>query len=403
MFKLALRNLFRQKVRTLITLVTIVFGVTGLLLAGGFVEDVYIQLREATIKSRFGFIQLYRAGYYQLGQREPYRYMIEEPEALIAQFKQVPGVVDVFQRLNFSAMLNNSKTDRSVVVEGVEPSKEVEFATFLSIIDGRHLTDDDTYGIVLGEGVAAALNLKPGDFVNIIANTTYGSMNSLEFEVLGIFQSFSREFDARTVRIPLSTTKELLDTTAVHSLVFSLTDVALVDPIMGWLKENVLRGEYEAKTWLELDDFYPKTVQMYQSQFGVLQLIILIIVLLSVANSVSMTANERVGEFGTLRAIGRTSGDIYRLLIIENTILGLTGSVAGLALGIGLASMISASGIPMPPPPNANVGYTAYIRIVPAVCLIAFMIGTVATVVSALLTCRRPTRIPIADALRQNI
>ncbi len=403
MFKLALRNLFRQKMRTAITLVTIIFGVAGLVMAGGFVEDVYIQLREATIKSRFGFIQLYRAGYYQLGQREPYRYMIEEPEHLIAKYKQVPGVVDVFQRLNFSAMLNNSRTDRSVMVEGVEPSKEVEFATFLSIIDGRHLTDDDAYGIVIGEGVAAALNLKPGDFVNIIANTTYGSMNSLEFEVLGVFQSFSREFDARAVRIPLSTAKELLDTAAVHSLVFSLEDVALVESVMGWLQQHALGDDYEAKTWLELDDFYPKTVQMYQSQFGVLQLIILIIVLLSVANSVSMTANERVGEFGTLRAIGRTSGDIYRLLLIENTILGLTGSFAGVALGVGLAAMISVSGIPMPPPPNANVGYTAYIRIVPAVCIIAFLIGTIATVVSALLTCRRPTRIPIADALRQNI
>ena len=403
MFKLALRNLFRQKIRTLITLATIVFGVAALILAGGFVEDVYIQLRDATIKSRFGYIQLYRAGYYQFGRRDPYKYMIEEPEKLISIFNQLPVVTDVLQRLNFTAMLNNSKTDRSVAVEGVEPAKEIELASFLSILAGRHLKDDDAYSIVLGEGVAIALNLKPGDFINIVTNTTAGSMNSLEFEVVGIFRSFSKEFDARAVRIPLATAKELLDTNAVHSLVFSLSDVVAVEPVMAWLRKNILRSTYEAKTWLELDDFYPKTVQLYESQFGVLQLIILVIVLLSVANSVSMTANERIGEFGTLRAIGRSSNDVYRLLIIENTVLGLVGSVIGIVVGIGLAYGISKVGLPMPPPPNANAGYTAYIRIVPAVCIAAFLIGTAATIVSALLTCRRPTRVPIADALRQNI
>ena len=257
--------------------------------------------------------------------------------------------------------------------------------------------------MVIGEGVAVALNLEPGDFVNVVANTTYGAMNSLEFEIVGVFQSFSREFDARAVRIPLATAQELLDTAAVHALVFSLAQVEEVEPVMSWLAQQVLGADFEARTWLELDDFYPKTVEMYQGQFGILQLIILIIVLLSVANSVSMTAYERVGEFGTLRAIGRTSNDIYRLLVIENAVVGVVGAGTGLAVGVLLAYAISAVGLPMPPPPNANVGYTAYIRIVPAVCATAFAIGAVATVISALLTCRRPTRIPIADALRQNI
>src|SRR5690606_9961730 len=119
------------------------------------------------------------------------------------------------------------------------------------------------------------------------------------------------------------------------------------------------------QTWLELDDFYPKAVELYRSQFGFLQGIILGIVLLSVANSVSMTANERVGEFGTLRAIGHTARYVYRLLIVENTILGLFGATLGVAVGVGLAWAISRVGIPMPPPPNANTGYTAYIAIVP--------------------------------------
>jgi len=403
MFRLALRNLTRQKGRTMITLASIVFGVAALILAGGFVEDIYHQLRDATIKSRLGYLQLYRAGYYEFGRREPYDFMIEDPGAILEKVEPLPVVTEVLQRLNFTGLLNNSRTDRSVIVEGIEPDKENELASFMSVVAGRELSDDDAYAIVLGEGVATALALAPGDYVTMVATTTSGFMNSLEFEVVGVFRSFSKDFDARAVRIPIATARELLDTTALHSLVFSLTDVTYVDPLVDWLGQHVLGDRYEVKTWLELDDFYAKTVALYQSQFGVLQVIILGIVLLSVANSVSMTANERVGEFGTIRAVGHTSGYVYRLLVIENAILGTVGAALGVAVGIGLAVLISKVGIPMPPPPSSNAAYTAYIRVVPSVCVVAFLIGVVATVVSALLTCRQPTRTPIALALTRNI
>lgn len=403
MLKLALRNLFRQKGRTVITLIAIVFGVAALVLAGGFVEDIFVQLRDATIHSRLGYVQLYRTGYYEYGTRDPYKYMIEDPSLLNRNLRKISGVEDVLQRVNFSGLLNNGNTDRAVFGEGVEPAKEAELGSLLTIISGRQLADSDDYGILLGEGVANALQLKPGDYVDMVATMAEGGMNSLEFEVVGVFRTFSKDFDARAIRIPLTTAQELIDTAAVHSLVLSLNTVELVNPLSDWLRKKLPGDRYEVKTWLELDQFYRKTVDLYKSQFGVLQLIILGIVLLSVANSVSMTATERIGEFGTLRALGRKSSDVYKLLIIESTVLGLLGATIGLALGILLAVGLSEIGIPMPPPPNSNSGYTAMIRVVPATCAIAFMVGFLATVISALITCRGPTRGSITDALRQNI
>ena len=72
MFKLAFRNIFRQKALSLLTLMAIILGVTGLLLSGGFVEDVFYQLREATIHSHLGHIQVYRSGYSKEGRRDPF-------------------------------------------------------------------------------------------------------------------------------------------------------------------------------------------------------------------------------------------------------------------------------------------------------------------------------------------
>ena len=132
-----------------------------------------------------------------------------------------------------------------------------------------------------------------------------------------------------------------------------------------------------------------------------LQLIILFMVLLSVANSVNMSAFERLPEFGTMQALGNRKRDVFRLILAENLLLGLIGSLLGVVTGITLALGISAIGIPMPPPPNANVGYTAFIRIVPLTVLTAFLIGFAATVLAALFPARRVSATPVVEALRQ--
>ena len=79
-------------------------------------------------------------------------------------------------------------------------------------------------------------------------------------------------------------------------------------------------------TWLKLNDFYAKTVEMYDVQFGVLRIIILLMVLLSVVNSVNMSVFERVGEFGTMMALGNRSRRVFTLIIAENTLIGVAGA-----------------------------------------------------------------------------
>lgn len=90
------------------------------------------------------------------------------------------------------------------------------------IKQGRPLTDEDAFGALLGEGVARALKLASGDRITLLASSAEGAMHTRDFEVIGTFQSFSKEYDARAVKIPLAAAQELLNTRGANVLVVSL-------------------------------------------------------------------------------------------------------------------------------------------------------------------------------------
>ena len=400
-FSLALRNVFRQRMRSAGTLAAISLGVIGLILAAGFIQDIFIQLGEAIIHSQSGHLQITRQGYREGRTRSPEDFLIDQPDKLKQQVLATPGVQLALARIGFAGVINNGKRDLGIIGEGVEPAAEAKLGTYLRYIEGHALTDSDRDGIVLGQGVARSLGLKAGDRVNLVISLAQGAVNTLDFEVVGVFQSFSKDFDARAVRIPLAAARDLMDTKSAHLVVVVLDKTDDTERILASLRKTLAPRGYELASWRELSDFYDKTVQLYESQFGVLRLIILLMVLLSVANSVNMTLFERTREFGTLLALGDRPGRVFALIITESLLLGLFGAALGMTLGGVAAWAISAIGIPMPPPPNANIGYTAYIRLFPLDVASAGAVGFVATCLAAVLPARRVSRMNVVDALRK--
>lgn len=403
MLFLALRNVLRQWRRTLIAVSTIIVGVAGLIVIGGFVRDIFFQLQEATIHSQVGHIQVYREGYSKLGRRNPFQYLIEDSEQLTQTIDRQPQVTDTLQRLNFSGLANNGRADLNIIGEGIEPDKEATLGTAITIVEGRQLTDEDSFGIVMGRGVAKNLQLKPGDYVTLLVSTAEGSLNSLEFEVIGVFKSFASDYDNSAVRIHLAAAQELTVTDGIHSVVIALDTTDSTDLVVKSIKGQFAGGQFEVKAWYEIADFYSKAVVLYSTQLAVLQFIVLLMILLSVMNSVNMVVHERVGEFGTLMALGNKQGDVFRLVVLENCVLGLMGAGGGVLVGVLLAQLISAIGFEMPPLPNSQVGYTANVRLVPGVIGLAFCIGLVATILAAILPAFKVSKLPVVDALRQNI
>jgi putative ABC transport system permease protein len=399
-FLLALRNIFRQKARSAATLIAITVGVAGLILAGGFVQDIFIQLGEAIIHAQTGHVQITKQGYREGKTRAPDAYLIEKPDTVKVGAGGTAGVAKVFARLNFSGVLNNGKRDLGIIGEGIEPGAEGQVSTYLNYMQGRPLGDMDVDGIVVGQGVAKSLGLKIGDRINLVVSLAQGAVNTLDFELVGVFQSFSKEFDARAVRIPLPAARELMDTQGAHVLVVMLHMTEDTERVVNALEAGFGPQGFEVARWNKLSDFYEKTIDLYDQQFGVLRLIILLMVLLSVANSVNMTIFERTREFGTVIALGTRPTSVFRTVLIESTLIGLIGALLGMTIGSLLALGISAIGIPMPPPPNANLGYTAEIRLVPWEVMSSGLIGLGATVLASIRPAKRVSKLDVVESLR---
>jgi putative ABC transport system permease protein len=399
MLRLALRNIFRHTARTALTLSAIAFGVVALILSRGFVVDLLEQFAESLIHSQSGHVQIAQRGYFEGGANRPETRLVADPAAIQALLAKDPRVVESLGRLNFSALLNNGRADFPIIGSGIEPDKERRLGTSLTIIEGRQLTNSDRYGILIGNGLAHALQLKAGDRATLVANTIEGAMNTLDVEVVGVFQTISKEYDARAIRLGLHDAQSLLQTPGVNVVVAYLERTSQTDAFAQGLAATLGPKGYEVETWQDLNPFYEDTVQLYQRQFGVLLLIILLMVLLGVANTVNLTAFERLSEFGTMRAIGNSGAHVFRLVVIENLLLGLLGAIAGVALGIAFALAISKIGIPMPPPPNADVGYVAHIRLTAGLIALAASVGFVAPVLAALWPATRVSRVSIVQAL----
>lgn len=385
------------------TLAAVGFGVAALIVTGGFVRDLYYKLGEAIIHSQTGHLQVARPALFGRGSRSPEKYLIPGFKAVASKLAHLRHVKEVAGRLSFLGLLSNRHTELPILGEGIEPGKEPELMTALTILEGRSLTAHDRYGVLVGEGLAKKLDLKPGSEVTLLATTVDGAMNSVDVQVAGVFRSFSKDYDARAVKMPLQTAQELLDTSAVNSVVVLLNRTFETDAVLARAAVLMRPLGLVVRSWKQLNGFYTDTVKLFDREFDVLKVIILLMIGLGVSNAVNMAVLERLGEFGTMRALGNRQGHVLRLVMTESVMLGVIGAGAGVLIGILAALLISAVGIPMPPPPGSNIGYTASVQIVPALALQAFLVGLTATTLAGVVPALRVSRVAIVDALRQTV
>jgi putative ABC transport system permease protein len=399
---LALRSIMRQPRRTVISVSAVAFGIVALMLASGFIEWIFDAMREGTIRTHLGHVQIVRPGFYESGRSDPYRYLLPSGGEATSVLTGIPGVKNVAPRLSFSGLASHGESTLSFIGEAVDPDAEGELNQALDIVEGSALRNDDPRGILFGLGLARNLGVKVGDRVVLLVTTASGGVNAVEATVRGLFATATKAYDDTALRIPIDTARSLLRVRGSHAWLVLLDDTQRTDSVVQLLRAQLPAREYETVPWYSLADFYNKTVTLFNKQLAVMWAIVTIIIVLSITNTMTMSVIERTWEIGTAMALGDTRASVLRRFILEGALVGLLGGAIGLALGYLLARWISSIGVPMPAPPGMAHGYIGQILITPRLAGEALTLAIFTTVIASLYPAWKASRLEIVDALRHN-
>ncbi|HMM47189.1 MAG TPA: FtsX-like permease family protein [Thiobacillaceae bacterium] len=402
---IALRNLTRNRRRSLAALFIIAAGVVSMVLAEGFIQWIFWAMREGTIKFQSGHVQVVRPGYFSEGVADPLAFLLPRDSRVTAALESTPGVKLVAPRLKVTGLISHGETTASFLAEGVIPGKEQALSEALHIVEGRNLASAEAPEVIVGRGLARSMGVGPGDVVALLTTASGSGINAVEATVVGIFTSTNQAYDDSALRLPLAQAETLLRVQGAHLWLVLLEETEQTDHFLSLFRTRFPQddGPLEFVPWYAHADFYNKTVALFSQQIGVLRLIIGLIIVLSISNMLIMNVMERTGEVGTLLAIGFRRRKILQMFATEGLLLGLFGGLAGVVLGVALAALISAIGIPMPPPPGMERGFTGEIRVTAGLLLAAFLIAAVTTMLAGLYPAWKGSRQQIVNALRHNI
>jgi putative ABC transport system permease protein len=402
--KLALRNVFRNRRRTLITLAAMAFGAAAIIVFGGFVNSIYVGVRESTIRSQIGHVQLHRRGFSEKGALAPYDYLIRDYGALRAELAGIEHVTAVTARLGFSGLVSTGDTTASFVGLGVEPEGESALSSLAWTVGGHDLASGDPRGITLGVGLARAFGVRPGDDLTLLTTTRAGGINALAVKVRGVWESGEKAFDDRFLKTALPQVQRLLDVEGdeVQSIVVLLDrteHTGLVrDRIAALIRDRGL--DLEMRTWEDLALRYHQVRELFGRIFAVLTLIVSIMVVFGITNTMTMAIFERTREIGTVMALGTPRRGVVTMFLLEGLALGTLGGLAGVVLGIVLARAVTALGIELPPPPGSTRGFMVQVLVVPTVLVQAFRLSVITAVLASLYPAWRAARLDVVEALR---
>ncbi|HEV8435578.1 MAG TPA: FtsX-like permease family protein [Thermoanaerobaculia bacterium] len=396
LIKIAFRNILRNRRRSAITLLVIVFGSIGLILFGGYKGHTFFALRESTIRTRLGHLQIFAKGYATSESQKPMAYALDDVASLRRQVEHDPRVKMTAAEITLMGLVSNGEKSETFIATAVEPAKD-RIMNSQRMISGSPLSNNEPDSAILGAGLAKSMHVKAGDYVTLMTTTVTGSLNAMDVRVAGIFTIGVKEFDDRAIKMPIAGAQMLLQTKKVEKLLVFLNNTDDTAAVRESLSRSLHGVEF--KDWSELATFYHQVVALYNGIFGFLGLIVFAIVIFSVANTIMMSVFERTREIGTLMAIGTTRARLWRMFLAEGFSIGLIGCVLGVASGVALAFLINHGNVMLPPPPGYTAGYKLQILISSSVLVPAAVIAIVTATLSSIAPAFRASRLKIVDAL----
>ncbi|MBN1944765.1 MAG: ABC transporter permease [Bradymonadales bacterium] len=334
MWKVAWRNIWRNRTRTVISITAIALSYATLLVSLGFAEAVYGQMEESAVVVAGGNILIHGTGYWASQSGE---FLIADPDQVIETAQQVPGVTHVVPRVIALGLASSPTGSTAIRLSGIDPAAERLLQDLSPYVNqGTFLAGGENDPLVLGRKIAEDLELELGDRVVITATDADGEVTRALFHLTGILHTGLDSLDQVAAYTTLEAGQRAL---GMGSSVTQLGIMLERDSQRRIVRDQIRERLGERTATLELltwDEALPDLVGYIEidRSFGIIYgVVALIIVGFGIANTFLMSVMERIREFGLLGAIGLTPRRATRLVLIEALCLGLASLAIGLVIG----------------------------------------------------------------------
>jgi len=349
LLRLAWRNVFRQKRRTLTTLAALIIGLAGLVVFQGYLGQLMVGFRDSTIRSGIGHLQVSSdPKYFTDGEFNPFAYSLKDEQELTKTLAADPRVQAVFPSTGFTAIGGLGDKATTLLVKAY-PADRMLFGPYPADTSGHFTLGELVAGtwnssgagdrLILGETAARILKAKVGDVVTLMAILPGGELNGRDFTVAGIYRSAGR--DKIFAFTDYATARDFTHLTAapvLHVLAHNPNQAAGIAALV---------SGHALKTWPELATYFVQVNTMFAGFLSVIRAILLLITLFILGNTMNRIVFERMREWGTLRAFGTKAREILGLVVLEGALQGLVGALLGIAAGFVISLFINlAGGIP---------------------------------------------------------
>lgn len=408
--RFAARNLLRNRRRSALAAASVFLSILMIIVLQGFTNGFLDSMVRNYIKNETGHINIATKGYRERTRFLPVDEYIENSPALADSIREAvaakdPGAI-VAERIRFGVLLSSETGTKEAMAIAGDPAMERK----LLMLDTRILPGGAYLGklgeTIVGETLANDLGLKVGDTLKVVTQKADGGLGFRKLRISGLFKTSVNSLDGMVFQMSLEDARILLGMAngaqQISVTLSGMRDVAAMTNLVRGIVESAGDGNLSVLPWTAIGE-YPKMIQLMNIVYYWVFLIVALLGSFIIANVMTMVILERKREIGILMSMGMPKGKILSLFLAEGTMLGLIGSLAGTALGVGLIMILARKGFDMT---SAMAGFSwpldnvIYPSVTPGTVFMGIAMGTAVSAAISYLPSRRAARMAPVDAIR---
>jgi ABC-type lipoprotein release transport system permease subunit len=342
-FKLAIRNILRNRRRTVLASLAIGIGVCAIILTDGFVEGMKHNMIKSVVGTFMGDAQIHRAGFRVSHEVES---VISGYSNIIRDLKVDPDIEEFAARTVSFAMVSSPDNYVNIMMLGVNPDQERKVSRIQAAMQEGTLPQIES-DLVIGKRLARKLEVMVGDKVVVTVAQAYsGELSQEQFRISGIYSFNSKELDSALAYILISKSQQMLNLkNEVHEIALKFKSLKRAGDLTLAFWDRYSANGNEALSWRKLAPEIQYMIEMIYISITLIAVIIAMLVGIIIMNTMFMSLYERLFEFGVLRSIGTQPVQIVTMIIAEAGVLSTASIMVGLVLALIFGGLLAIYGI----------------------------------------------------------